>query len=622
MLLGRSGVSLLVVSLTLNLALMVAGGAAAASGRTVISLGFDDGYSSQYGVRSMLSAHGMHATFFIFSGGVGDVDDGYMTWSQVADLEADGHEIGGHTVEHVDLTTVSAAVARQQVCDDRAALSAHGLHVSSFAYPYGKTNPQVERIVSDCGYTSARTTGWYGFTCPSPCTESIPPHDAFATTVIGFSDQTLAELQAVVTNAEKSTGWGQIVIHQVCDAGCGITAATFNAFLDWLQTRVAAGAIEVKTIQDVMSEAPSIPETSITAGPPAVTADASPSFSFASDATSGVTFACRLNGPGAVTGEWGACASPEAYAGLADGSYTFGVRATNAAGTDQTPAARSFRVDTVAPGVPVITLPVQNSWNALGLVVLSGSAEASSTVEVLEGALSRGVVVADGVGSWSLTLTGVADGAHAYVARSSDVAGNTSGASAPRTVRVDTVAPGVTIAEPVDGSRLRLGAVVLADYGCSDGGGAASIKTCTGPVAAGAMIDTQTPGGQSFTVAAEDLAGNTGSRTVHYIVDDSAPLATITAPAQGARYARDEVVSADWVCTDADGPADIDTRPVKTFGTRAPGEAVDTATLGLKAFSVTCTDLAGNATTITVEYTVIDVSAPGITISVPADGAH
>ncbi len=321
-------------------AALIAAGRAQASAPTVVSLGFDDGYTSQYGVRSMLASHGMHGTFFIISGFVGTGE--FMSWSQVAALAADGNEIGGHTVDHLDLTTVSAAEAQHQICDDRTALLAHGLQVTSFAYPYGASDEQVEQIAEDCGYESARTTGWFGPDCPSPCTESIPPRDPFATSVVGFSDQTNAELQTVVTNAEASGGWAQIVIHGVCDSGCAITATRLNAFLDWLAGRVAAGAVVVKTVHEVMSMPPPPPDTSITDGPSGLTSDPSPSFSFTSDASSGVTFACRLDGPGAATGSWGACTSPKAYASRADGSYTFRVRASNTGGTDQTPATQQL----------------------------------------------------------------------------------------------------------------------------------------------------------------------------------------------------------------------------------------------------------------------------------------
>ena len=86
------------------------------------------------------------------------------------------------------------------------------------------------------------------------------------------------------------------------------------------------------------------PETTITSGPEGLTNDASPSFAFASD-TFGSTFECRLD-----SGVWDACNSPKSYSHLADGPYTFGVRAATAAATDPSPATRGFTVDTVASG--------------------------------------------------------------------------------------------------------------------------------------------------------------------------------------------------------------------------------------------------------------------------------
>ena len=41
----------------------------------------------------------MHGTFYLNSGRLG-TNSYYMTWDQIADLAADGNEIGGHTVDH------------------------------------------------------------------------------------------------------------------------------------------------------------------------------------------------------------------------------------------------------------------------------------------------------------------------------------------------------------------------------------------------------------------------------------------------------------------------------------------------------------------------------------------
>jgi hypothetical protein len=97
------------------------------------------------------------------------------------------------------------------------------------------------------------------------------------------------------------------------------------------------------------------PDTTITSAPASPTNDSSVSFGFSSN-QAGSTFACKLDGPGSTTGSYAACISPTTYGStttpLTAGTYTFSVRATDAAGnTDPTPAARTFTVDPTAPVV-------------------------------------------------------------------------------------------------------------------------------------------------------------------------------------------------------------------------------------------------------------------------------
>jgi peptidoglycan/xylan/chitin deacetylase (PgdA/CDA1 family) len=89
-------VGMLVVLPLIAVGMIRAGSAHSANAPTVVSIEFDDGYSDQYQALSMLSAHNMHATFFINSGSPGQQN--YMTWSQLHDLTSAGNEIGGHTV--------------------------------------------------------------------------------------------------------------------------------------------------------------------------------------------------------------------------------------------------------------------------------------------------------------------------------------------------------------------------------------------------------------------------------------------------------------------------------------------------------------------------------------------
>jgi Ca2+-binding RTX toxin-like protein len=86
------------------------------------------------------------------------------------------------------------------------------------------------------------------------------------------------------------------------------------------------------------------PETTIDSGPSGTLSSSSASFTFSSDEASS-TFECKLD-----AGTFASCTSPQAYDGLSNGSHTFEVRATDAAGnSDATPASRTWTVDTTPP---------------------------------------------------------------------------------------------------------------------------------------------------------------------------------------------------------------------------------------------------------------------------------
>jgi myo-inositol-hexaphosphate 3-phosphohydrolase len=91
------------------------------------------------------------------------------------------------------------------------------------------------------------------------------------------------------------------------------------------------------------------PDTSITSGPSGTSASTSAEFTFT--ATEPGTFQCALDG-----GAFEACTSPKSYTGLAAGSHTFAVRATDAAGNaDPSPAERAWVIDTSAPQTETVT---------------------------------------------------------------------------------------------------------------------------------------------------------------------------------------------------------------------------------------------------------------------------
>jgi Flp pilus assembly pilin Flp len=87
----------------------------------------------------------------------------------------------------------------------------------------------------------------------------------------------------------------------------------------------------------------------ITSGPAegSVVAATNASFGFTGDGTQ-TSFECRFDAAAVFT----TCTSPQAYAGLAVGTHTFRVQASNAGGTSA-PAVRSWTVGTAPSGVNV-----------------------------------------------------------------------------------------------------------------------------------------------------------------------------------------------------------------------------------------------------------------------------
>jgi hypothetical protein len=191
------------------------------------------------------------------------------------------------------------------------------------------------------------------------------------------------------------------------------------------------------------------PETTVDSGPTGAVNSTSASLRFSSS-EAGSAFECSLD-----AAPFAECASPKEYVDLIDGEHTFEVKATNARGSDPTPAKHTWSVDTVSPEAPDITYPEDNSHNNTGGVTLSGTAEPGSTVEIFEDTVSKGATLAGAGGTWSVALSSVPNGSHAYTSTATDDAFNTSPPSNTRTVIVevepgagDTVAPRVISTVP------------------------------------------------------------------------------------------------------------------------------------------------------------------------------
>ena len=135
---------------------------------------------------------------------------------------------------------------------------------------------------------------------------------------------------------------------------------------------------------------------------------------------------------------------------LADGVHSITTTSTDAGGNvSSASAALALTIDTVAPTAPPIAVlsPASDSGllgdniTSVTTPILTGTAEANSTVTIYRGGVSVGTVVSNGTGAWTFTSATLADGLYSFTTTSTDAAGNVSALSAPRGITIDTASP-------------------------------------------------------------------------------------------------------------------------------------------------------------------------------------
>jgi large repetitive protein len=233
---------------------------------------------------------------------------------------------------------------------------------------------------------------------------------------------------------------------------------------------------------------------------------------------------------------------------LADGDHSLTATATDAAGNVGTPsAALVFSVDTQPPVAPTdlgdaaIVNGFVNATNDTAAQVLTGTAEAGSTVTVYDGTSVLGTAVADASGAWNFTLGSLADGDHSLTATATDAAGNVGAPSAALTFTVDTQPPAAPAA--MDDAAIVNGFVGAANdtaaqvlTGTAEAGSTVAVydgTTALGTAVADASgawtftLGSLSDGSHSLTATATDAAGNVGaaSTALTFTVDTQPPAA-------------------------------------------------------------------------------------------------
>jgi peptidoglycan/xylan/chitin deacetylase (PgdA/CDA1 family) len=127
-----------------------------------VAITFDDGLESFDRIAApVLLEHDLPATLFVVSDAVGSTnvwhgkrDAGIpvfplLDWEALGRLAADGIAIGAHTCTHLDLASADPDAAAREIVASKARLAHElGVHVTTFAYPYGGVSSAARDVVA------------------------------------------------------------------------------------------------------------------------------------------------------------------------------------------------------------------------------------------------------------------------------------------------------------------------------------------------------------------------------------------------------------------------------------------------------------------------------------------
>jgi hypothetical protein len=319
------------------------------------------------------------------------------------------------------------------------------------------------------------------------------------------------------------------------------------------------------------------------------------------------------------------------------------------------------------PPVPVVLTPANRAVVNTLTPLITGTAEAGSTVTISLDGTVAGTAVAHASARWSFTpSTALAQGLHSVMAQASDAAGNTSPASGLHSFTVDTIAPlAPVVLTPADGTVVNTTRPLIS--GTAEAGSTVTISldgTVAGTTVADASENwsfipstTLALGLHSVTTYASDAAGNIGptSSPCSFTVDAKPPPEPVLlAPANGSvvntmrplisgtamanstvRIFLDDTVAGlaladalgSWSFTPsaalAQGPHRVSAKAIDTAGNPSHISSPSTFVVDTVAPAIpVVTSPAAGTVVITKNLTVTGTAEVGTTVTVILDGAE
>jgi hypothetical protein len=280
----------------------------------------------------------------------------------------------------------------------------------------------------------------------------------------------------------------------------------------------------------------------------------------------------------------------------------------------------------VDPPVVAIDAPVNGAVIGTTSVLLSGSVTDASTTDVSSTPAGVAATLPAGGGPVSGTVALLVEGENILSLTATDAADNVGGNSV--TVIRDTTRPVISVLSPVEGAVLGstpaslsaevtdLTATTL-DFGTNHVALPASGGVAIGDVA---LVE----GPNTVTFVATDAAGNVATAEHHVVLDLSAPVVRIDAPADGASFGPgDSPVAVVATVTDLSATA-VSSLPAGVAATVPAGGGIATGAVplqeGFNTIVVSALDQTNRSGSGSI-VVVLDTTAPAVAVTSPAADA-
>jgi len=199
-----------------------------------LNLSFDDAQSDHLDIANILSQNGLKGSFFTQTA---DLEVNPSLKNVYKSILALGMEVGSHTVDHIDLTTLSSPDIYFQVDSSVSRLNRYlNTNITSLAHPYHASNSTVNQIIFSQNLYTRDYSEYSG---------TIRDYFSLKT------ESTMSEIQSYVESHIASRGMALIAGHGINGQGYSpMTSDFFTAEVNYVKSVQSNSNVWVSTMSD------------------------------------------------------------------------------------------------------------------------------------------------------------------------------------------------------------------------------------------------------------------------------------------------------------------------------------------------------------------------------------